>query len=139
MQIVSRTVLPKTAGRCLLLAVVLFSSCLLACSDASQTQSRSPKAIAKLPRAMEKAPDAMAKEVATQDFSQKIKSAPGDGWLANYLRDLGNYDISVKEDAEYFYVIFMPKDPPGDMIAGGDAEYKIRKSTNEIVSIRRGA
>ena len=59
--------------------------------------------------------------------------------MADYLRDIKHYDIQVREDDKYFYVTFMPKDPPGDMIAGGDAEYRIRKSTYEIVHVRRGA
>ena len=76
-----------------------------------------------------------AAEIARHDFSTKIKSSSFETEYDEFVGNIDNYSIGLNDAGDIFFVVFRLKGPGrGEIVKGGGAVYKIRKSDLSIVS-----
>jgi hypothetical protein len=78
-----------------------------------------------------------AAKVAYYDYNHKLitEGTNDNSQFARYAKNISNYEIVIKEYPSFYVIIFTLKAPPGEMIFGGHAEYKINRDF-KIVNFR---
>lgn len=76
-----------------------------------------------------------AAQIAVNDYTARLarerNAAPSE--LDQYVADIRNYDIGMRETGNAYIVRFTLKQPKDRSIKGGGGEYKIKKGSLEIV------
>lgn len=80
----------------------------------------------------------LAGEAAYRDFSKTAeRQADKSSDLSMFLTNAGNYEITLREEADSYIVTFTPKRYMGQTLRGGGAEYKMDKEDFRVIDVVR--
>lgn len=80
----------------------------------------------------------LAGEAAYRDFSKSVeRQADLSSDLSMFLAKVGNYEITLREEIDFYVVTFAPKRYMGQTLRGGGAEYKIDKKDFRVIDVVR--
>jgi hypothetical protein len=80
----------------------------------------------------------LAGEAAYRDFSKSVeRQADRSSGLSVFLANVGNYEITLREETDSYVVTFTPKRYMGQTLRGGSAQYKIDKKDFRVIDVVR--